>query len=81
MYIHIYGQQAWHDAVRIRGDQQALRYLRTAIDEALQFRLAETPTVFVNDGDGYKIMVECLSESQVSDIQVPYEAEYARARG
>lgn len=72
--LHAYSQDSWHDDLVVAGDEEGLKALRNAIDEALQEGHGQSG-VFVNDGEGYRALV--LRKDNLDDLPVPYDAEYA----
>ncbi len=74
--LHVYGQEAWHDEAFVVGTAAGLTALRDAIDAALRDGAAVTPTVFVNDGEGYQVFVAAVPD--MSGVPVPYHDEVAR---
>lgn len=75
-HLHVYGQEAWHDEAFVVGDVAGLTALRDAIDAALRDGAAVTPVVFVNDGEGYQVVVAAVPD--MSGVAVPYHDEFAR---
>ena len=56
-WLHVYGQEYWHDPVQIVGDLQALTALRDAIDQAIHDWEGKTGYLLTSDGEGYTIHV------------------------
>lgn len=77
--LHIYGQPQWHDEVFIVGTTDALKSLRSAIDNALKDGGGSSPS-FVNDGEGFYTAVVCLDDQEKFDkLAVPYTEDFAKA--
>ncbi len=74
--VHIYGQQNWHDAAVILGDREGLEKLRAAVDAALAGDIGHAE-VFVNDGEGYPLLVGMV-EKTADSLAVPYTDECAQ---
>lgn len=72
MTLHIYGQYTYHDDVEISGTKGSLEKLRDALNCALDkgyYSFEDT----VNDGEGYEIYVNMLSEEEMAAIKdLPY---------
>lgn len=60
--INIYGQAAWHDAVRIVANRDALVALRDAIDSALEHNVSSVDEVFASDGEAYSIHIGVMPD-------------------
>lgn len=78
--LHIYGQSHWHDDATIAGTREALTALRNAIDTALRGGAAACQS-FVNDGEGYNIMIRTLSDKDARRMALPYTDEIASEKG
>ena len=78
MNLHIYGQQSEHDDVTIIGDAKALTALKEAIELALQDKKVRVSHFFTNDGEGYSVNI--IKKSDLSDMPVPYTADYAEEK-
>lgn len=77
-WLHIHGQDMWHDSVIIRGNGPALEALRGTITRALTLGTrAGTTTAYVADGEGYEILVELMSYDDMTRDPLPYTAEFA----
>lgn len=74
--LHIYGQLHWHDEATIAGTRESLAALRDSINEALRKGLSSCDS-FVNDGEGYMIIVHLLSEDDAQRMAVPYTDDIA----
>jgi predicted transcriptional regulator len=75
--LHIYAQSHWHDLVIIVGDDDALESLQRAISAARLHNTSESDTVFVNDGEGYNVLVYRASQEEIDKLPVPYTDEIA----
>lgn len=60
--LHLYGQEDWHDRVRIVGNRQALNLLMLTLIDALSSRGKGEATLFPADGEGYALTIECLDQ-------------------
>ncbi len=69
--IHLYGQHSEHDEAFIVGTRGALITLRKVIDAALESN-QETVDVFASDGEGYDLIVKCVSEEEMDLKPLPY---------
>ncbi len=71
-FLHIYGQQSWHQDAFIVGNRAALEQLYKGIGEALQNgekREGFSP----NDGEGYNLYISCVEDSfDFEQLDVPY---------
>lgn len=70
--LHIFGQQSYHDEVRVMGTKTALLILRDAISAAIDMGRATSQPVFVNDGEGYYVEVECVPSEEADALDQPY---------
>lgn len=77
-WLHVYGQQAWHDPVHIVGTHAGLALLRDAVLAALVQRPPLYGHAFVRDGEGYTVVVMLASEPTLDDYCTPYTADEAR---
>ncbi|MGE5593063.1 MAG: hypothetical protein ACM3X3_05220 [Betaproteobacteria bacterium] len=80
-YLHVYGQEQWHDDVQIIGNKRALQALRDAVNAVLQEHKEEASmdTVFTGDGEGYRVTVIRLDDERTwPTLAVPYTDEFAR---
>ena len=70
-YLHIYGQELWHDPATILGTLQGLVALREAITLALSRPdgIVEA-SVFASDGEEYAISVRCVTT--LKEYALPY---------
>ena len=55
--LHIYGQGAWHDDIKIVGTKDALQKFSDNLLKVLKEGKSEFQT-FVNDGEGYSIIIK-----------------------
>jgi len=78
--LHIYAQSSWHDNATIAGTPESLKALRGAIDTAIQKGVAKCDS-FVNDGEGYTIIVQSMSADEAERIAAPYTDEIASEKG
>lgn len=76
--LHVYSQEAYHDAVFIVGDLTALRNLRDTIDKAINSHQAAKFNTFTSDGEGYTVSITPLTEAQMDTLRMPYYGEIAR---
>lgn len=81
--LHIYSQLSYHTPAFIIGSHEGLVALREAIDKCLASNdIAETPSVYVNDGEGYKVYIKKEefddAESLAAKLAVPYTGEDAK---
>lgn len=79
LWLHIYGQECWHNAVRIHGTREALanlakRLLAAAINTTF---LEPAPTYFANDGEGYAVEITVETEASMDRLPAPYIDEVA----
>ena len=75
--LHIYGQEAWHDDIKIVGTKDALQKFLESLHKSLQEGKSEFQT-FVNDGEGYSILIKCVEEDSPEFDEMPYFGEYAK---
>lgn len=78
-WMHIYAQHMWHDEVQIKGNHVALRTLRDAISKALGTNRATQTAVdvFVNDGEGYRVIITPMDHAVLQNERLPYTDEMA----
>ncbi len=69
-YLHIFGQYTYHDSAQIKGTRLGLEVLYAAIKHALKYKEYESDAVFVNDGEGYNVLVECIDDA--GKLDPPY---------
>jgi hypothetical protein len=74
--LHVYTQSAPHDSLFICGTRESLEKLRETLDniltEDLKFGVYEE---FANDGEGYNVHIDLLSEEKMEQMTVPYSDE------
>ena len=73
-YLHIYGQDAWHDPVIIVADRQALEALKANVEVALSGKISVTK-LFTADGEGFDFIIKPASPE---GYKMPYMADYAQ---
>ena len=73
--LHIYAQHAWHCPARIKGNEEGLKRLKYAIEDALEHGSGSC-AVFCSDGEGYQVVV--TKSDDIFGWEMPYLAEYAR---
>jgi hypothetical protein len=73
--LHIFAQYSWHGPARIAGTKPALQMLAAALEKAIQHGEAECDPVFVNDGEGYAVQVQCTDDTD--SLGDPYLLTYA----
>lgn len=76
MTLHIHGQQSWHDSAYIVGTREDLIKLRDAIDAAIGLE-KKIAMFYVNDGEGYDVMIYRVDEHTAGRLAVPYTEEMA----
>jgi len=69
--LHIYGQEVWHDSVYIIGTENDLKKLRDMLDYAIKNPWIKDE-FFVNDGEGYSVIVKRCSEEEMNKLIPPY---------
>lgn len=72
MFLHIYGQNLWHDACSIIGTRAQLEQLRTAIDHVLTTGKNAVFDAFVNDGEGFQCFVGECDRLGIDQLTSPY---------
>lgn len=77
--LHVYGQEQWHDDAYIVGDAASLQALRDAIDRALASG-RDKCTSFVNDGEGFDVVVIKADPAVLDRLMVPYNDEIAEEK-
>ena len=75
--LQIYGQEAWHDEVKIVGTKEALQKLSKALQNCLERNWSQFDT-FVSDGEGYTIKLKMVEEDSAELKEMPYLEEYAK---
>lgn len=78
--LHIIAQKAWHDPSFIIGTRDALERLKNAIDAALSDGVVHCAEVFAADGEGYSVIVRCVSYEQMDSVPLGYTSPEARCR-
>lgn len=80
--LHVYGQQFWHDDLRIAGNRAGLLALKQAVDKALGAAGAkpgESAAVCApftqNDGEGFDATIEVLPQSEAETLPQAYHDE------
>lgn len=76
MTLHVYAQEQWHDSAYIVGTKEDLLKLQAAITNAISLGKA-TPDFFVNDGEGYDVIIQVVDELVAGKLTVPYTDEIA----
>jgi hypothetical protein len=59
------------------GTLESLQALRDAIDKALVTGQASSMTAYVNDGEGYVLVVLPQTKEEVDALQTPYTEDFA----
>lgn len=79
LWLHIYGQERWHDAVRIHGTREALYALAEQLTEYARGKpfFEPEPCYFAKDGEGYKIEITVETEWSMEPLSTPYIDEAA----
>lgn len=77
-WLHMYGQYAWHDEVKILGTRAALEALRDAISSVLETGQPASSEAIVADGEGYHVEIEIASKVALDGMPLPYSADYAK---
>ena len=81
--LHIYGQGAWHEDVRISGTPTALKQLGQVLTDISKSEVGSgvlTKGFFVNDGEGFDVVIENLSKKDMDAKTVPYTEEIANLK-
>lgn len=68
--LHIRGQSFSHSPVLIEGNEEALKKLKSAIEEALSGKKLGFQQSFASDGDGYDLLV--LKREDMQNSALPY---------
>lgn len=77
-FLHVYPQHSWHSPATIRGNVEALKALRDALDEAIS-EGKSAARAFATDGEGYEILVErCATMAHIGE---PFYAMQEIAQG
>lgn len=77
---HIYGQKDWHDEVLIAGNKEGLERLRDLIDLTLEHGFGKTD-LWPKDMECYDVYMACVSEKELTDIEIPYSDEVCEEAG
>jgi hypothetical protein len=77
--LHVYGQDSWHGALNIMGDEKGLRALARAVRIALECG-AGNAGAMQNDGEGFWIEAIKITEAEAAALPNAYTADYARAQ-
>jgi hypothetical protein len=64
--VHLYGQAAWHDDAKIKGDRNGLLLLLDALNAAIANGSAVV-TLFAADGEGYRLTIELDAAMKEAD--------------
>lgn len=71
-FLHIYGQQSWHQDAFIVGNRAALEQLYKGIGEALQHG-EKREVFFPVDGEGYNLYISCVEDDfDFEQLDAPY---------
>jgi hypothetical protein len=82
MTLHIYAQEAWHDDAMIVGTLDDLRRLREALMAIVEDTVLMTAgPFFVNDGEGFTVVIIPESEEGMQHRSLPYTDPIASRRG
>ena len=73
--LHVFGQEAWHDDCKIVGSRWSLFRLAIQAAKTAIFGIPTREVFFVNDGEGYNLIVETTN---MDKVPTPYNAEYAQ---
>lgn len=76
MTLHIFAQEQWHDSAYIVGTKEELKRLEAAIANALHKGEEKCP-FFVNDGEGYDVVIRVVDGVTAGQLAVPYTDEMA----
>lgn len=82
-YLHVYGQECWHDTVHIVGTRKGLEALAACIAEALDGATGECcmGSFFTTDGEGYCLQpILVKDEAAIERYRLPYTDEIAYDR-
>jgi hypothetical protein len=71
--LHIYPQYTHHDNAQVKGTRLGLEALAAAIAAALKDGEAESAPVFVNDGEGYTVLVECVENADALETAYVFQ--------
>ena len=77
--LHVYAQGDWYDPAYIVGTREGLEILRSALNTVLERTgAAESDRVYTNAGQGYKVLVRLVSESDMDGYVLPYTDDIAQ---
>ena len=77
--LHIYAQVGWYDPAYIIGTCEGLETLCSALNAVLERTgAAQSDRVYTNAGQGYKVFVRLVSESDMERYVLPYTDEIAQ---
>lgn len=71
MTLHIYAQYTYHDDAEIVGTKESLEKLRDALNRTLDKGYYSFEDE-VNDGEGYEILINMLTEDKMMEQNPPY---------
>lgn len=75
-WAHVYGQHFYHSPATIRGNREALRLIRDAIDHALEAGEGEAK-LFAGDGEGYGLhVIRVNTMATLGSPEYLYQLEY-----
>lgn len=77
--LHIYSQYCEHQDAYLVGNRQALIILRDTLNQVLDSNQAHATGVFASDGEGYNILI--LPSEDISELRLPYSADYISKEG
>lgn len=78
--LHVHGQREWHDEVIITGTRVALLALGEACLRAARGQMTTEDGFFVNDGEGFIVVVVPIREPLLDLMLKPYSGEDAAER-
>jgi hypothetical protein len=76
MTLHIFAQEQWHDSAYIVGTKEELKRLAAAISVAIE-KGEQKCQFFVNDGEGYDVVIRVVDAVTAGRLSVPYTEEMA----
>lgn len=75
-YLHIYGQEYWHEDAAIIGDRHGLALLRDQINRVLsgnsRIETNDDCSFFQNDGEGYSLNVVLATDEEMQSLASAY---------
>lgn len=76
--LHVFNQYCNHDDVWLRGNREALKRLRDALDVVLQpGKDAGAVGMWANDGEGYNVYILAVDdEEKWKNAALPYRADW-----